>query len=152
MFAVALRAADLIVDDAKARATVLDACAAETTWDATCAETIVRKFGTKAYRRPLTDDEVASYRASYDASGGGVLGLKRVFMRVLLAPPMTYHLELGQPDSSGARLRLTDHEIASRISYRTIGSAPDAALLDDARAGAAAGSRDHQSPRHALAS
>src|SRR5262249_29718262 len=103
--------------------------------DATCAQSIIRDFGRKAYRRPLTDDETQSYIASFNDSGGGFSGLKRVFVRLLLNPALTYHVELGQSTSADSRIRLTDYEIASRISYATTGSMPDDALFQAAGRG-----------------
>ena len=135
MLNVAAVAAHRVLDDAAVATEVLGSCAATSTIDVACAETIIGNFGLKAYRRPLTPDEVASYLASYDDSGGGVMGLKRVLVRFLLNPSLTYHVELGQTGETGTRVRLTDYEIASRVSYGTIGTMPDAELLRAAGAG-----------------
>jgi hypothetical protein len=58
-----------------------------------------------------------------------------VIMRMLQAPQMVFHLELGGA-VQGGRVHLTDYEVASRLSYRLTGSMPDAQLFADAAKGA----------------
>lgn len=142
ILAIAAIATRRIVDVPASATKVLGACAgAATTIDDACAKSVIDGFGLRAYRRPLTEAESASYLASFKDSGGGALGLKRIFVRFLANPALSYHFEAGttddggQPPVEGARVRLTDYEIASRISYGTIGSMPDAALLEAARNG-----------------
>ena len=62
---------------------------------------------------------------AYFKTTSNVESLKRTLMRIMLAPPtLTFHLELGTTPENG-RIRLTDFEIASRLSYRLTGAPPD---------------------------
>jgi hypothetical protein len=102
--------------------------------DAACFETLARDLGHLAYRRPLTDDEVASLTAignegaAWEEGTGFDSGLKYELMAMLQAPSFIYISEVGEEDESGFR-RLTGGEMASRMSFFLLGHTPDLALL-----------------------
>ncbi|MGE0789787.1 MAG: DUF1592 domain-containing protein [Sandaracinaceae bacterium] len=101
--------------------------------DAACFERFVREFGERAYRRPLTDEEVAehtAYFASGPAQGDFHLAVEMSLLMFLQSPGFLYRPELGDPEG-----KLTQFEIASRLSYFLWASMPDGALLDAARGG-----------------
>jgi hypothetical protein len=106
--------------------------AALATQDA-CAETFVRDFGRRAYRRPLGADELTRYQALYratKASDGFAEGLRLVIVAALQSPHFLYRVELGAPVERGAKVaRLTSHELAARLSYFLWDTLPDAALM-----------------------
>ncbi len=131
MLNIAVAASDLSFATTADRDRIFGACAANPN-DA-CAQSFIQNFGLKVYRRPLISTEAADLMAYYKASGG-IEGLKRVFTRILMSPSLTFHLEFGN-GQPGARIRLTDYEVASRISYRTAGTMPDEALFDAVRKG-----------------
>ena len=100
---------------------------------AACAEQIARDVGRRVFRRPLDDDEVTKYQGLILGEGDFDEGV-RVAVEVMLASPMfLYRFEIGEAD--GDRFRLTDHEIATALSYGLWGTTPDAELLAAADAG-----------------
>jgi Protein of unknown function (DUF1592)/Protein of unknown function (DUF1588)/Protein of unknown function (DUF1595)/Protein of unknown function (DUF1585)/Protein of unknown function (DUF1587) len=109
----------------------------------TCVNAFIAKFGQRAYRRPLTTSETALARRVYDLirpTQGAVAGWVSVVQYFMQAPALLYRVERGagpSPDVPGL-LRLTDHEMATRLSFLFLNGAPDSALLDAAAAGALA--------------
>jgi hypothetical protein len=108
--------------------------------DATpCATEFIRDMGKRAFRRPLTDDEVASYLARFDAGmtdGSFEEGLEWVLERMLQSPHFLYRVETeaaGQP--AGTVVPLNNYSIATRLSYFLWSTMPDAELLAAADAG-----------------
>lgn len=91
-------------------------------------------FGRRALRRPLSADERQSYTALYTrlaASQGHEVGVRAVLVRLLLSPDFLYHVALGDPATG----KLTDHEMAARLSYLLWETMPDATLADAADRG-----------------
>ncbi|GAB4567028.1 MAG: DUF1588 domain-containing protein [Haliangiales bacterium] len=107
---------------------------------AACVEEFTASFGARAFRRPLTDDEVARYAALFDvgadaADGGSFeVGIELVIAAMLQSPHFLYRSELGAATAEG-RYQLNDYEIASQLSYFLWGSMPDDALFAAAEAG-----------------
>jgi hypothetical protein len=110
-----------------------------------CAETFVRDFGARAFRRPIEAREVTSLLAVYDAgrdtgADGNAAdrfgaGLEYVVRGVLQSSSFIFRTELGPVAPAAAATRLTPHELASALSYGTIASPPDAPLLAAAAGG-----------------
>lgn len=115
-----------------------------------CAAAWIEKFGKRAYRKPLDADQKAAllgvFQAGVAQGGGGasgfLQGIQMVIEAALQSPEFMYRLEydgdvdasLGGVDGQGIA-RLTDHEMASRLSYMLWGSMPDDALFAAADAG-----------------
>lgn len=113
-------------------------CAAAATGAAEigCAESFIRSFGKRAFRRPLAVDEVAVYsklfqgeraRSSYSS------GIGLIAETMLQSPNFVYRTEIG--NGQGVDRKLTPYEIASQISYLVTGSMPDPDLFAVADAG-----------------
>lgn len=105
-----------------------------------CIEAFVRRFGGRAFRRPLTDDEVKKYLALVAAVGADFsspwMGLQFALAAFLQSPAFLYRVELGEPDpADSSRLRYTSYEMASRLSYSLWATTPDAELLAAAEKG-----------------
>jgi len=105
----------------------------------TCAESFIRTFGKKAFRRPITDDDVAALMPVYqagrevgiDGNAGDrfASGLSSVVKAMFQAPDFLYLTELGDPAAAnGATTKLLPHEVASALSYAVVGLPPDDAL------------------------
>ena len=104
--------------------------------DAHCMEQFIIDFGRRAYRRPLTADEVDDYMTRYRnipllyADEG--LNRNQLFGRALrdiiavinLSPEFLYRIEIPTPDGE-----LGAYEIASRLSYHFWNTMPDDALF-----------------------
>ncbi len=104
-----------------------------------CAIDFVRRFGSKAYRRPLESSEEAALLGVFDAGteeGGGFAGGAEVVLRVLLqSPSFLYVSELGPRGAPGETVTLGPYEIASLLAYTVRGGPPDEALLAAAERG-----------------
>jgi uncharacterized protein DUF1592/uncharacterized protein DUF1588/uncharacterized protein DUF1595/uncharacterized protein DUF1585/uncharacterized protein DUF1587 len=104
--------------------------------DGACVEAFVRDFGRRAFRRPLTDDEATRLVGVYDGAEGEPKDkVALVVDTVLQMPELLYLLEEGRPGGDGRTVLLTDHEVASRLSYMLWGTMPDEELLAAADAG-----------------
>lgn len=103
--------------------------------DDACIEQFVRDFGRRAYRRPLSDDELSNLMGAYDGAEGNLVDrIALVISTVLQMPQFLYLIEEGTPNEGGRTVALTDHEIAARLSYLVWASMPDEALLAAAEA------------------
>lgn len=104
-----------------------------------CVREIAARFGERAWRRPLTDDDVAQavaiFQVALDAGGGVEEGIELLVEYFLSSPRFLFRFEID-PDPSSREVRpLDDHELASRLSYFLWSSMPD----DELRAAADAG-------------
>jgi hypothetical protein len=98
-----------------------------------CAEQIVRRLATRAYRRPATEDDLAPLmkffrqgRETGDFEGG----IRAALPRILSSPSFLFRSEQdpkGLPAS--AAHAVSDPELASRLSFFLWSSIPDEELL-----------------------
>jgi len=107
-------------------------CRPQRTADETaCARKIVSNLARRAFRRPVTDEDLnplmVFYKAGY-ADGGFERGVRDAVTAVLASPHFLYRAESGN-SLSGART-LSDLELASRLSFFLWSSVPDEELLD----------------------
>ncbi len=108
-----------------------------------CAERFIDDFGRRAFRRPLTDEERDAWWGLYteaNAAHGYTEAIELLVQAFLQAPSFLYRVELGTTPAGpelteGSAVRLSDYEMASRLSYLLWASMPDDALLDQAEAG-----------------
>jgi hypothetical protein len=127
-------AAGLIADDVFATAALkakVVTCA--TTDDATCVQSIISNTGRLIFRRPLTADEVTSYRNVYTVARqqgeNHDLSIKQVLRSLLSSAEFLFRIETDPNPSSTDKHPLNAYELASRLSYFLWSSAPDEALL-----------------------
>ncbi|MEQ1501015.1 MAG: DUF1588 domain-containing protein [Myxococcota bacterium] len=107
------------------------------TGDATCAAAFVESFGYRAFRRPLTQDDLDRYVglwATIAVEDGFEGGVRWVVAAMLQSPHLLYRSELGVQGDPGA-FTLTGWEVATALSYTLYGTTPDAALLQHAADG-----------------
>jgi hypothetical protein len=101
--------------------------------EADCAADFVKSFGKRAFRRPLTDEQVTRYRAVWDAGkkadGTFAGGVGLVISAMLQSPNFLYLPEIGVGGNGNAPVALDSYEIASRLSYFLQDSMPDADLF-----------------------
>ncbi|MCA9603157.1 MAG: DUF1592 domain-containing protein [Myxococcales bacterium] len=102
-----------------------------------CAKTILVQFTERAFRRPVTDDDVAPYVdlvASVMADGESFdAGIRFAVEAVLVSPDFLFRVE-NDPEP-GVAHPLSSFELASRLSYFLWSSMPDASLFESARSG-----------------
>jgi hypothetical protein len=100
-----------------------------------CATQFIRNFGKRAFRRPLTDAEVARYQKVYMAGGQFSNGIRLVIQTFLQSPKFLYLVEPVPAGDAGKVLAVDGWVMASRLSYFFLNSMPDDALLAAAEAG-----------------
>ncbi len=116
-------------------------CVPASAEDTECVARTVTQFGRRAFRRPLTEDELDRFVGLAvniaTAEGADVLtGLRYALAAVLQSPNFLYRVELGvESAEDGGRRKYTDLEMASRLAAVLWDSVPDDALLDAAEAG-----------------
>ncbi len=107
-----------------------------------CARQFIADFGLKALRRPVSTAETELYMGLYNnaamLSPSGVdakrSGVALVVEAMLQTPDFLYRLELDANDDPTAT-PLNDYELASRLSFMFLQSAPDRELLEAAKSG-----------------
>ncbi len=101
-----------------------------------CAKRILRPLLRRAYRRPVTQGDLERPLAFFReaaAESGFEAGVERALAAVLVSPEFFFRIERDpEGAASGAAYRLSDLELASRLSFFLWSSIPDDALLDAA--------------------
>jgi hypothetical protein len=94
-----------------------------------CATSIVTRLATAAYRRPVTDRDIAVPLAFYEqgrTGGDFEAGVEQALSAILASPRFLFRSEAAPANAApGATYRLDDLEIATRLSFFLTGSAPD---------------------------
>lgn len=106
--------------------------------DTTCARQILGRLGARAYRRSLTTHDLAglmSFYARGAKDGGFEDGIRLALQAMLASPFFVFRFETVPPDATpGADYRISDYELASRLSFFLWSSLPDERLLNLAAA------------------
>ena len=109
-------------------------CTPDTT--TTCAETVIRDFGRKAFRRPLDTAESALLLTKYQealALGVDAMGALQHVVHILLASPQfLYRIEFDPDLADTTPHALGGYELASRLSYALWSTMPDDTLFEKA--------------------
>jgi hypothetical protein len=116
---------------------LMGACAtdASTANDAVCLEGFVRRFGLRALRRPVPEEEVAAFTAVAGSTPVDPAAVADVVAMVLTSPYFLYHVEHGA-SASPEDTRLDAYELASRLSFHFWQTGPDEVLFQAAASGA----------------
>jgi hypothetical protein len=96
-----------------------------------CMEQTIRRFGRKAFRRPLTEAEVGRFVKLGQTTPPGTPEevAEATLHAFLVSPSFLLLAELtATPDPKGTGIALSSHEVASRLSFLLWGSLPDDAL------------------------
>ena len=105
-----------------------------------CATEIVSRLARRAYRRPVTPDDVDTLLGFFESgreSGGSFdSGIQLALERMLVDPDFLLRIERDPAGAApGAPYRLSDVEVAARLAFFLWGSIPDEPLLDAAEQG-----------------
>jgi hypothetical protein len=122
------------VNSQTARARVL-VC---TTADAECGREFVQSFGKRAFRRPLTDEELDRWVGFFDSQRTSIdfdAAVELTIAAMLQTPQFLYRLENEGSEVNADQLELSQHELASRLSYLLWETMPDDELFAAADAG-----------------
>jgi hypothetical protein len=102
------------------------------------ASRVIAAFAQRAFRRPVTDDEVRRFRdLALQRAGGDIeRGIRDALLAVLVSPSFIYREEAtATASSAGGKSLVSEFALASRLSYFLWGSMPDERLLQLAAAG-----------------
>ena len=107
-----------------------------------CAKEILSTFARRAYRRSVTDADLQPLLAIYNAGRadkGFDAGIQRALERVLVSPQFLFRIERDPvrrtAGASASAYRISDVELASRLSFFLWSTIPDDELLNVAVAG-----------------
>jgi hypothetical protein len=135
----AFAAAQAAMADNAAKARLIPCTPASATDDA-CMTTVISKAGERAFRRPLTTEELNTWKTlakSVAAAYGNFnKGVEFALAGLLQSPQFLYLAEQGADDPKmPGMLKYTGLEMASRLAFFLLGSTPPDSLLAAARAG-----------------
>jgi hypothetical protein len=104
-----------------------------------CAEKVLSNLAHRVYRRPIDPDDLPPLLAQYRKgaeSGGFEAGIRLALERILVAPEFVFRMEFDPPGAApGSVYRVSDVELASRLSFFLWSSIPDDELLAVAERG-----------------
>ncbi len=103
-----------------------------------CAKRILSTLERRAYRRPVTDsdlDDLLPFYTAGRAEAGFELGIQKALERMLVSPQFLFRIERDPGAGANAVARISDLELASRLSFFLWSSIPDDELLDAAAKG-----------------
>lgn len=99
-----------------------------------CLHETVVKFGRKAFRRPLSAEELAAFDAfiakgkDITPTGAPAEVAEALLYLFLVSPSFLQREELQEASDSAGHFNLSSFEVASRLSYMLWGAPPDDAL------------------------
>jgi hypothetical protein len=104
-----------------------------------CARRILSTLTRRAYRRPVGDVELRDLMPFYEAGrkeGSFDLGIQKALERLLVSSQFLFRIERPPANvAAGTPYRVSDLELASRLSFFLWSSIPDDELLEAAVAG-----------------
>lgn len=104
-----------------------------------CARSILKEFTRRAWRRPVTDEEVDSvlhpFQVASEVGATRTDGLRHSLAAVLMSPFFLFKLEIDPDPSSTEPRDLSPYELATRLSYALWATTPDDELLEAAESG-----------------
>jgi hypothetical protein len=107
--------------------------------EAPCAAEIIDRLGPQAFRRPLTDADRESLMSFFELGreeGGFELGVRTVIEAMLASPDFIFRFEEAPSDvEPGSIYRISDQDLAARLSYFLWGLPPDTELRELAAEG-----------------
>lgn len=102
----------------------------ESAEETACAQQIITQLAERAFRRPLTDEDVQQLLGFYEASRQNAdfeAGVRDALSAILVSPHFIYRAETGLVDADAGLVN--DFELASRLSFFLWSSLPDEELL-----------------------
>jgi hypothetical protein len=104
-----------------------------------CAEKIIRNIAGQAFRRPVSGDELRGLVSFFEKGRKGTdfeSGIRSAVQAVLASPQFLFRLERAPAGvKPGQNYRITDVDLASRLSYFLWATVPDQELVDLAMKG-----------------
>lgn len=105
-----------------------------------CAKKIISTLARRAYRRPVNDNDLETLLSFYQKgrNEGGTFdsGIEAAIQLILASPEFLFRFEPDPPTlANGAVYRISDLELASRLSFFLWSTIPDDQLLNVAASG-----------------
>ena len=104
-----------------------------------CARKIISTLARRAYRGDLTEMDLQRLTGFYQAArrtGSFEKGIQFALQRILASPKFVFHIEAEPANvAPGSVYRISEAELASRLSFFLWSSIPDDQLLDEAAKG-----------------
>lgn len=98
-----------------------------------CARQILSTLTRRAFRRPVTESDIRPLMAFYSKgrrTGDFDSGIQRALSAMLISPDFLFRVEQDPKNAApGSAYRISDHELASRLSFFLWSSIPDEELL-----------------------
>lgn len=99
-----------------------------------CAKQMLTSLATRAYRRPVTDADIkpllAFYRSGRQEGGSFDTGIEMALRAILVSPNFLFRIEQDPAKvPAGGVYRVSDYELASRLSFFLWSSMPDDELM-----------------------
>jgi cytochrome c5 len=123
-----------VPQDSPSRARIFVCRPAGSREETACAAKILSTLARRAYRRQATNEDVQTLLGFYKSGrleGNFESGIRAALERLLVSPDFLFRIE-SDPDqvAAGATYRISDVELASRLSFFLWSSIPDDELLD----------------------
>ncbi len=127
------------VSDHPARRTIFTCRPTAPGEDVTCARSILQRLATQAYRRPATKADVDQLMRFYDEAAkkdGFEAGIRQSLQALLTSLHFVFRVEATPAGvKPGTAYRVSDLDLASRLSFFLWSTLPDRELLDVAARG-----------------
>jgi hypothetical protein len=123
-----------VATDTQSRRRIFECYPQNASEEASCASRIITTLTTKAFRRPASDADIrtmtAFYRNGREQGGKFDAGIEAVIQRLLTDPDFIYRAEIEPAQAAvGTSYRISDLELASRLSFFLWSSIPDMELI-----------------------
>jgi hypothetical protein len=120
--------------DTQSRRRIFECYPQNASEEAGCARKIITTLTSKAFRRPATDADIkvmtAFYRSGREQGGKFDAGIEAAIQRILTDPDFIYRAEIEPAKvATGTAYRISDLELASRLSYFLWIRIPDMELI-----------------------
>jgi len=122
------------VSETRSRSKIFSCYPSSENEEADCARDIITRVATQAYRRAITEQDLAGPMGFYDRyaqNSGFEIGVRTALQSVLASPSFLFRLE-EQPEDvlPGQQYQLNASDLASRISFFIWGVGPDDELRE----------------------
>jgi mono/diheme cytochrome c family protein len=121
------------VSDSPSRRRIFTCRPTASTEESACATDIVRRLAGLAYRNPVSNEDVRKLMMFYEQGrkeGDFEEGVRMAVQAMLASPKFLFRLEeVPATARAGQNYRITEYDLASRVSFFLWGSGPDEELL-----------------------
>jgi hypothetical protein len=128
-----------VATDTQSRRRIFECYPQNAAQEESCARKIITTLTTRAFRRPASEADIkvmsGFYRGGREQDGSFDSGIEAVIQRLLTDPEFIYRAEIEPANvTAGTAYRISDLELASRLSFFLWSSIPDLELINLAAA------------------